>query len=74
MRKTEQNCPVFSLDTRFTAGGIAYMYPSAPQSGISVIFDLGTLYTPYAIQHEISHNYGLPHDALLESHRNWYGF
>ncbi|HDR4948093.1 TPA: zinc-dependent metalloprotease [Bacillus cereus] len=90
----------FTKDTRFTAGGIAYMYPSAPPSGISVIFDLGTLYTPYAIQHEISHNYGLPHDAsgsgikcmmnydyaysvkywdashdaLLESHRNWYGY
>ncbi|MGX5632666.1 zinc-dependent metalloprotease [Bacillus thuringiensis] len=89
----------FTKDSKFTAGGIAYVYPSAPQSGISVVLDQGTTSTPYAIQHEWSHNYGLSHDAsgsgikcmmnydyaysvnywdaahdaLIESHRNWYG-
>lgn len=90
----------FTRDSKFTAGGIAYVYPSAPQSGISVVLDQGTTATPYAIQHEWSHNYGLSHDAsgsgitcmmnydyaysvnywdsahnaLIESHRNWYGY
>ena len=89
----------FTKDSKFTAGGIAYVYSSAPQSGISVVLDRGTTSTPYAIQHEWSHNYGLSHDAsgsgikcmmnydyaysvnywdaahdaLIESHRNWYG-
>ncbi|MGE6964134.1 M12 family metallo-peptidase [Bacillus thuringiensis] len=89
----------FTKDSKFTAGGIAYVYPYAPQSGISVVLDQGTTSTPYAIQHEWSHNYGLSHDAsgsdikcmmnydyaysvnywdaahdaLIESHRNWYG-
>ena len=27
----------FTKDSKFTAGGIAYVYPSAPQSGISVV-------------------------------------
>lgn len=89
----------FTKDSKFTAGGIAYVYSAAPQSGISVVLDQGTISTPYAIQHEWSHNYGLPHDAsgsgikcmmnydyaysvnywdaahdaLIESHRNWYG-
>ncbi|MBH0338641.1 hypothetical protein BM86_24940 [Bacillus thuringiensis] len=89
----------FTEDSKFTAGGIAYVYPSAPQSGISVVLDQGTTSTPYAIQHEWSHNYGLSHDAsgsgikcmmnydyaysvnywdgahdaLIESHRTWYG-
>ncbi|PHG62508.1 zinc-dependent metalloprotease [Bacillus toyonensis] len=89
----------FTKDSKFTAGGIAYVYSSAPQSGISVVLDQGTTSTPYAIQHEWSHNYGLSHDAsgsgikcmmnydyaysvndwdaahdaLIESHRNWYG-
>ena len=86
----------FTKDSKFTAGGIAYVYSSAPQSGISVVLDQGQ--PPYAIQHEWSHNYGLSHDAsgsgikcmmnydyaysvnywdahdaLIESHRNWYG-
>ena len=52
----------FTKDSKFTAGGIAYVYPSAPQSGILVL-DQGTTSTPYAIQHEWSHNYGLSHDA-----------
>ncbi|AOM08859.1 MULTISPECIES: zinc-dependent metalloprotease [Bacillus] len=89
----------FTKDSKFTAGGIAYVYSSAPQSGVSVVLDQGTTSTPYAIQHEWSHNYGLSHDAsgsgikcmmnydyaysvnywdashdaLIESHRNWYG-
>lgn len=89
----------FTKDSKFTAGGIAYVYSSAPQSGISVVLDQGTTSTSYAIQHEWSHNYGLSHDAsgsgikcmmnydyaysvnywdaahdaLIESHRNWYG-
>ena len=53
----------FTKDSKFTAGGIAYVYSSAPQSGISVVLDQGTTSTPYAIQHEWSHNYGLSHDA-----------
>ena len=53
----------FTKDSKFTAGGIAYVYSSAPQSGISVVLDRGTTSTPYAIQHEWSHNYGLSHDA-----------
>lgn len=90
----------FTKDNKFTAGGIAYVYSAAPQSGISVVLDQGTTFTPYAIQHEWSHNYGLSHDAsgsgiicmmnydyvysvnywdaahdaLIESHRNWYGY
>ncbi|PEF69128.1 M12 family metallo-peptidase [Bacillus cereus] len=89
----------FTKDSHFTAGGMAYVYSSAPQSGISVVLDQGPNATPYALQHEISHNYGLSHDAsgsgikcmmnydyvysvnywdaahdaLIESHRNWYG-
>ena len=31
----------FTKDSKFTAGGIAYVYPSAPQSGISVVLDQG---------------------------------
>ena len=36
----------FTKDSKFTAGGIAYVYPSAPQSGISVVLDRGTTSTP----------------------------
>ena len=31
----------FTKDSKFTAGGIAYVYSSAPQSGISVVLDQG---------------------------------
>ncbi|WP_242316910.1 zinc-dependent metalloprotease [Bacillus cereus group sp. BfR-BA-01489] len=53
----------FTKDSNFTAGGIAYVYSAAPQSGICVVLDQGTISTPYAIQHEWSHNYGLSHDT-----------
>ena len=36
----------FTKDSKFTAGGIAYVYSSAPQSGISVVLDRGTTSTP----------------------------
>ena len=35
----------FTKDSKFTAGGIAYVYSSAPQSGISVVLDRGTTST-----------------------------
>ncbi|WP_257348839.1 zinc-dependent metalloprotease [Pseudalkalibacillus decolorationis] len=53
----------FTGDRNFTAGGIAYVYNSAPSgSALSVNLDQGSA-TSSAAQHEFSHNFGLPHDA-----------
>ncbi|PAE15853.1 peptidase M84 [Virgibacillus sp. 7505] len=54
----------FTRDSRFDAGGIAYVYSGAPSgSAISVNLDQGTRNTAYAAQHEFTHNYGIGHDA-----------
>ncbi|RIW34027.1 peptidase M84 [Bacillus salacetis] len=54
----------FTRDANFEAGGIAYVYPSAPGgSAFSVNLDQGVTNTAKAAQHEFSHNYGLSHDA-----------
>ncbi|MFC0525364.1 zinc-dependent metalloprotease [Pontibacillus salicampi] len=54
----------FTRDSNFNSGGIAYVYPSAPNgSAVSVNLDQGAENTWHAAQHEISHNYGLGHDA-----------
>ncbi|TMU87083.1 peptidase M84 [Bacillus sp. BHET2] len=54
----------FTRDVNFNSGGIAYVYPSAPNgSAISVNLDQGAQNTWHAAQHEFSHNYGLSHDA-----------
>ncbi|MBW3112548.1 zinc-dependent metalloprotease [Bacillus sp. MCCB 382] len=54
----------FTRDVNFNSGGIAYVYPSAPNgSAISVNLDQGAENTWHAAQHEFSHNYGAGHDA-----------
>ncbi len=53
----------FTRDANFDAGGIAYVYSSAPSgSAFSVNLDQGTTNTWHAAQHEFSHNFGLGHD------------
>lgn len=52
----------FTRDTKFTAGGIAYVYSSNPGKGYSVCKDQGSTSTVYALRHEIGHNYGCSHD------------
>jgi len=52
----------FSADSKFNAGGIAYVYPSNPGTGYSVCLDQGVSSTTYALRHEIGHNYGCYHD------------
>ncbi|QPC48305.1 peptidase M84 [Mangrovibacillus cuniculi] len=53
----------FTRDAKFNSGGIAYVYPYAPNgSAISVNLDQGAENTWHAAQHEFSHNYGLGHD------------
>jgi hypothetical protein len=55
-------CMGFTRDSRFDAGGIAYVYSSNPGTGFSVCLDQGTSSTTYALRHEIGHNYGCSHD------------
>ena len=52
----------FSADSRFNAGGIAYVYSGNPGTGFSVCLDQGVSSTTYALRHEIGHNYGCSHD------------
>ncbi|WLD94696.1 zinc-dependent metalloprotease [Alkalihalobacillus sp. AL-G] len=53
----------FTRDSAFDAGGIAYVYGSAPYgSALSVNLDQGVTNTWHASQHEFSHNFGLGHD------------
>ena len=52
----------FTRDSRFNAGGIAYVYGSNPGTGYSVCLDQGSTSTTYALRHEIGHNYGAYHD------------
>ncbi|CAM2009903.1 M12 family metallo-peptidase [Acanthopleuribacter pedis] len=52
----------FSADSRFDAGGIAYVYRSNPRKGFSVCLDQGVSGTTSALRHEIGHNYGCSHD------------
>ncbi|MGX9930335.1 zinc-dependent metalloprotease [Virgibacillus salarius] len=52
----------FTKDANFDAGGIAYVYNSAPGTAYSVNLDQGITNTSKAAQHEFSHNYGLGHD------------
>ena len=52
----------FTKDSKFTAGGIAYVILPHLKV-VLVVLDQGTTSTPYAIQHEWSLNYGLSHDA-----------
>lgn len=52
----------FTKDSKFTAGGIAYVYGSNPGTGYSVCLDQGTSSTTYALRHEIGHNYSCSHD------------
>lgn len=52
----------FTRDPKFEAGGIAYVYSSNPGTGYSVCVDQGSTWTPYALRHEIGHNYGAYHD------------
>lgn len=53
----------FTRDSNFDAGGIAYVYGSAPYgSALSVNLDQGVTNTWHAAQHELSHNFGLSHD------------
>lgn len=52
----------FTRDSKFTAGGIAYVYSSNPGTGYSVCLDQGSTSTVYALRHEIGHNYGASHD------------
>ncbi|MFC4077545.1 CAP domain-containing protein [Salinithrix halophila] len=53
----------FTKDRSFNMGGIAYVYPSAPTgSAVSLNVDQGSQLTPFAVQHELSHNLGLNHD------------
>lgn len=56
-------CQGFSADSRFDAGGIAYVYNSNPGLGFSVCKDQGVSSTTYALRHEIGHNYGCSHDT-----------
>ncbi|MBW4085379.1 M12 family metallo-peptidase [Paenibacillus sp. S150] len=45
-------------------GGIAYQYDSNPfYAGYSVVSDQSLSGTAHAVQHEVSHNYGLGHDT-----------
>lgn len=55
-------CMGFSRDSKFDAGGIAYVYTSNPGTGFSVCKDQGTTSTTSALRHEIGHNYGAHHD------------
>lgn len=52
----------FTKDSKFTAGGIAYVYSSNPGKGYSVCLDQGSTSTTSALRHEIGHNYGCQHD------------
>lgn len=52
----------FSRDSKFNAGGIAFVYNSNPGTGYSVCKDQGTNSTIYALRHEAGHNYGCGHD------------
>lgn len=52
----------FTADSRFNAGGIAYVYRSNPGTGFSVCLDQGVSSTISALRHEIGHNYGCSHD------------
>lgn len=52
----------FTKDTKFTAGGIAYVYNSNPGTAYLVCLDQGTSSTTYALRHEAYHNYGCSHD------------
>ncbi|MCP4659496.1 MAG: hypothetical protein GY856_29160 [bacterium] len=52
----------FTRDSNFDAGGIAYVYGYNPGTGYSVCVDQGSTWTPYALRHEIGHNYGAYHD------------
>ncbi|WP_128896740.1 M12 family metallo-peptidase [Longirhabdus pacifica] len=51
----------FSADRKFNAGGVAYVYRSAPSVAISVMLDQSYSATWHAAIHEIGHNYGLSH-------------
>ncbi|TWK80766.1 hypothetical protein CHCC20335_0720 [Bacillus paralicheniformis] len=54
----------FTANSKFDAGGIAYVYSSKPSgSAYSVNLDQGTANTAKAATHEFSHNFGLNHDA-----------
>lgn len=54
----------FTKDANFEAGGIAYVYSGDPSGmAVSVNLDQGITNTWHAAQHELSHNYGLSHDA-----------
>lgn len=55
-------CMGFTRDSRFSAGGIAYVYSYNPGTGYSVCKDQGDSSTTYALRHEIGHNYGCSHD------------
>lgn len=45
-------------------GGLAYRYDSKPfYAGYSVVSDQSPSGTAHAVQHEVSHNYGLEHDT-----------
>lgn len=52
----------FTRDSRFNAGGIAFVYSSNPGTGYLVCLDQGSTWTPYALRHEAGHNYGAYHD------------
>ena len=52
----------FTADSKFDAGGIAYVYGSNPGTGFLVCLDQGTSSTTYALRHEAGHNYGCSHD------------
>ncbi len=52
----------FTDDSKFNAGGIAYVYSSDPGTGYSVCLDQGNTSTTSALRHEIGHNYGASHD------------
>ncbi|MFC7440322.1 zinc-dependent metalloprotease [Laceyella putida] len=53
----------FTKDANFDAGGIAYVYSSAPAgSAVSVNLDQGATATWHAAQHEFSHNFANSHD------------
>ncbi|MFX0109353.1 zinc-dependent metalloprotease [Bacillus sp. FSL K6-4563] len=53
----------FTANPNFDAGGIAYVYNSAPRgSAFAVNLDQGTANTAKAATHEYGHNFGLPHD------------
>ncbi len=53
----------FVDDANYMDGGLAYVYKSPPTyAAYSTVLDQSTTATSRALQHELSHNYGLDHD------------